>query len=439
MNLQEIASEKLSLRAGAFAIVVGSGASGLAAAKLLRKLGARVRLVDSNPKGFSEEFLAKAKALELELVSGPHESGQFAGAALVVPSPGVSMAVLEPLLRKAGNPPCISEFGLAAYFAQEPMIAVTGTSGKTTTVSLIAAMLEEAGKKVFLGGNIGTPLSEYIVENEEGKGKADVLVLEVSSFQLQTSWDFAPRVAVLLNLSENHLDQHASMEEYRAAKLKIFTQQGPDDIAIFSATDKELASGVDTKACKEFFAQSSGDFPNTCLLGLHNQANLNAAWLAVREFGVSLAQAQKAAANFQPLPHRMESLGEHNGVLYVNDSKCTTVEALRAALKSMDRPVVLLAGGVFKGGDLISLRPLLKEKARAIALFGASREHFELAWECIVPLTWHPTLEDAVAEARKAAQPGDAVLLSPATSSFDLYANYKARGNDFRRLVEGIK
>lgn len=425
---------ELPVKAGDLAVVVGSGASGLSAARLLRALNVRVRLVDSNPKGFTDEFRAKAVQLGLDLVSGPHESDHFAGAALAVPSPGVPVRVLEPILRAAGNVPCLSELGLAVRFAPEPIVAVTGTSGKTTTVSLIAAMLEEGGKKVFLGGNIGTPLSEYILAREAGAGAADVLVLEVSSFQLQTTWDFKPRVAVLLNLSENHLDQHKDMAEYRDAKLKIFARQGAEDLAVFSAADVELAESVNTPARKEFFAPT-GHFAETRLLGRHNQANLDAAWLAAREFDVSLDAAKRAAAAFEPLPHRMESLGEKGGALYVNDSKCTTVEAMRVALESMERPVVLLAGGVFKGGDLESLVPLLREKVRAVALFGASRDKFEPAWKEAVPVTWDATLEDAVKRASGLAERGDAVLLSPATSSFDLYANYKARGADFKRIV----
>lgn len=437
MSLSGCKNSKCPVGAGELAVVVGGGASGMAAARLLKKIGASVRLVDANPKGFVEAVVAEGRELGLELVSGPHEPGHFAGAALVVPSPGVPVRVLEPLLRAAGSPPHLSELGLALYFADEPIAAVTGTSGKTTTVSLIAAMLEEGGKKVFLGGNIGTPLSEYILKRDSGGERADVLVLEVSSFQLQTTWDFRPHVAMLTNLSENHLDQHKDMAEYREAKLKLFARQGASDIAIFNADERELAATVDTGARKEFFAPT-GQFARTRLLGRHNQANLDAAWLAAREFGISLEAARCAAAAFMPLPHRMESLGEKNGVLFINDSKCTTVEALRVALNSMECPAILLAGGVFKGGDLESLVPLLGEKAKAVALFGASRDKFEPVWKDVLPVSWDATLEEAVKRAVALAHGGDAVLLSPATASFDLYANYKARGDDFKRIFGGL-
>lgn len=419
------------------AVVVGGGASGLAAARLLKYMGAGVRLLDANPKGFSPEFSARAKELDIELIAGAHEPEHFKGAALVVPSPGVPLRVLEPLLQAAGNLPYVSELGLAAAFVHEPIIAVTGTSGKTTTVSLIAAMLEAGGQKVFLGGNIGTPLSEYILQREAGAAPADVLVLEVSSFQLQSTWNFKPQVAILLNLSENHLDQHRDMEEYKNSKLKIFAQQDAGDLAIFNAADKELAAEVISSAKKEFFVPS-GNFAKTRLLGAHNQSNLAAAWLAAREFGISLEAAQGAAAAFEPLAHRLENLGEKNGVLYINDSKCTTIEALHVALESMERPVFLLTGGVFKGGDLAGMIPLLRDKVKAIALFGASRDKFEPAWREAAPLSWDPTLEAAVKRVSGLAQQGDAVLLSPATSSYDLYANYKARGNDFKRIVEAL-
>ena len=423
------------IKDGQLAVVVGGGVSGLAAASLLLRLGARVRILDN--KGFSEDFLARTGHLDLELIAGEHRLEHFQGAALVVPSPGVPWSALEKPLALAGAPLCISELELAASFAHEKIIAVTGTSGKTTTVSLIAAMLEAGGKKVFLGGNIGTPLSAYILEKEQGAPAVDILVLEVSSFQLQLTRAFHPKIALLLNLSPNHLDQHRDFAEYRAAKLRIFANQTPANTAILGETLFDLVREYPLRAKVEYFAPS-GRFPQTRLLGAHNRANLEAAFLAAREFGVTEEQAALAAQNFAPLPHRLEQVGETEGVLYIDDSKGTTVESLRVALQSLERPVFLLAGGVFKGGDLENLRPLLLEKVKAVALFGGGREFFERAWQGAVPLSWDERLEGALRRSRAAAAPGDIILLSPATASFDQYRDYRERGNDFQRLAREL-
>lgn len=422
---------------GALGVVVGSGASGLAAAKLLHLAGAKVRIVDKNPAGFGEAAKAMAAEYGFEMISGEHQPEHFAGAALVVPSPGVPLKTLEPILAAAGSPDCISELEFASRFTTESCIAVTGTSGKTTTVSLMAAMLEEAGKRVFLGGNIGTPLSEYVINLHEGAPKADVLVLEVSSFQLQGTRAFHPHVAVLLNLSENHLDQHRDMAEYSAAKFMIFRNQTASDLAIIGESLFDEMQHHHLRSRVEYFAAPQR-FTACKLLGRHNLANLEAAYMAVQEYGVSFEQAGAAVASFAPLPHRLELVAEKGGVQYVNDSKCTTVEALKVALESFERPVLLLAGGVFKGGDLDSLRTLIKEKVKAIGLFGNSREIFEAAWADTAPISWDAKLEGAVKRLHALAANGDAMLLAPATSSFDLYANYKARGNDFKKIVEEL-
>jgi UDP-N-acetylmuramoylalanine--D-glutamate ligase len=350
----------------------------------------------------------------------------------------VPLSAFEPLLTPdpafRGRPAWISELEFAAAFVSEPVLAITGTSGKTTTASIAAAMLTEAGKKVFLGGNIGTPLSEYIVEREKSGAQADILVLEVSSFQLQGIKDFHPQAGVLLNLSENHLDQHTDMAEYSEAKFSLFKNQTAGDWAIFGEELGPLVNKRKFGAKIEFFSDA-GTFPTTRLLGKHNRLNLEAAFTATRHFGVSPEAARRAAETFAPLPDRLESVAEIKGVLYVNDSKCTTVEALRAALASFDTPVLLLAGGVFKGGDLPSLIPLLKKSVRAVGLYGANREVFEQAWKGIVPLSWSPAMSGAFEKLRREARPGDALLLSTATSSFDQYANYKERGADFKKLV----
>lgn len=422
------------VNAGELAVVVGAGESGAAASRLLAALGARVRLVEKNADHVCGEVRALANDGLLELLTGEHTAAQFAGAALAVTSPGVPLSVLAPFLEEAGGPPLVSELELALRYTHEPILAVTGTSGKTTTVSLAAAMLEEGGKKVFLGGNIGTPLCRYLLRKE----KADVLVLELSSFQLQGTASLKPRVAVILNLSANHLDHHDSMEEYSAAKFSIFSRQGPDDLAVLPP---ELVSAYvegGFAARLEVF-EPGKRFLHMRLLGRHNVANAEAAWLACREFGLREADAVRAAEAFAPLRHRLENAGEINGVLYVNDSKSTTVDALAAALRSFESHVILLAGGKFKGGDLRSLRPLLEEKVKAVYLFGASREVFEEAWRGAAPLAWDADLTGALLRLRECAVPGDVVLLSPATSSYDLYENYKERGNHFCRLVEDLR
>ena len=439
------------IKNGDLAVVIGAAASGLAAARLLTLLGAKVRVLDK--KGaYSQDFTAAAKEGGWELRSGEHSPADFHGAALVVPSPGVPVKVFEPLLARAAlpnGPRWVSELELASRFAHdkgERVIAITGTSGKTTTSSLIAAMLQEAGKRVFLGGNIGTPLADYVVWRETGRMRpADFLVLEVSSFQLQGIKTFHPEVGLLLNLSENHLDQHKDMAEYIEAKFGLFRNQENIDLAIFGNEppflDKEVAARS-FRAKVEFF-RDKGNFKKSRLLGLHNRLNMEAAWLAVRRFGVTLEQAQQAAENFAPMPHRLESVAEIDGVTYVNDSKCTTVAALRVALESFITeesvtPVLLLAGGVFKGGDLASLRPLLERGVKAVGLFGGNREKFEEAWQGTAPLGWDEKMSEAVQRLRKLAAPGDVVLLAPATSSYDQYNNYKERGQDFINIVRQL-
>ena len=419
------------------AVVVGAGRSGLAAVRLLRKLGAKARLLDKKPDALSQAQVAELRALGVEVQLGEHKPEQFAGATFVIPSPGLPVAAIEPLLAAAANPSgkmpeILAEMELAwRCLDDEPVLAVSGTSGKTTTASLAAAMLQAQGYSVFLGGNIGTPLSEYVLSG----CKADVLVLEISSFQLQGCSTFCPRAAILLNISPNHLDYHKDMAEYMEAKFRLFRCQDENDLAVLGESLRDIQSAWPVAARKVWVADGTSRFPQSRLLGGHNAFNAEAAWQACRFFGVSEANAASAVAKFRALPHRLERVAERRGVLYVNDSKCTTVAALEVALRAFDRPVRLLCGGKFKGGDLSRLAPLVREKVVQIGLFGASREEFETAFAGIAPMSWHGNLREAVEELAQSAKPGDAVLLAPATSSFDLYENYMARGDDFKRIV----
>lgn len=420
------------INSGELAVVVGAGRSGIAAARLLRLRGARVRLLDSNPGAFSgkENLAAELRALGVDVQLGAHSLSQFSGADFVVPSPGMPVAKLEGLLDRNVSE-VLAEMELAwRYLENEPVLAVTGTSGKTTTASLAAAMLHEQGYTVFLGGNIGTPLSEYVL----GGRKADVLVLEVSSFQLQACTTFCPRVGVLLNITPNHLDYHKDMTEYTEAKFRLFRCQDADDLAVLGDSLHSAVAQHHLKA-RTVFVQATDRFPKSRLMGAHNRINEEAAWQACRLFGVTLENAGRAVEYFAPLPNRLERVREREGILYINDSKCTTVSALQVALEAFSQPVRLLCGGKFKGGDLAGLAGLIKGRVREVALFGASREHFEKAWQGLVPMTWHETLEPAVRYISANAVAGDVVLLAPATSSYDLYRNYEERGEDFRRIV----
>ncbi|MBQ7606795.1 MAG: UDP-N-acetylmuramoyl-L-alanine--D-glutamate ligase [Desulfovibrionaceae bacterium] len=420
------------LARGSRVVVVGYGRSGRAALALLVREGCTVRLLERNPKAMTEEEIQVLRAQGVAVYTGEHTKRHFAGADAVVISPGIPRASLVPFVEEGC--PILAEMELAwRYLNDEPILAVTGTSGKTTTVSLAAAMLQAQGLRVFLGGNIGTPLSEYVLD----KRQADVLVLEVSSFQLQCCDTLAPRVAVLLNISPNHLDYHKDMKEYCDAKFRLFRWQDANDLAVLGKGLEAVACAYNLKG-RTVWVSESNRFPESRLIGRHNRFNAEAAWQACRFFGVSESNARKAVARFAPLPNRLECVREHRGVLYVNDSKCTTLAALRVALEAFDRPVRLLCGGKFKGGDVSLLLPVIEKHVVQVALFGASREVFEPVFSRVVPVSWYPTLAPAVEALFAEAKPRDVILLSPATSSFDLYANYVERGRDFRSLVEAL-
>lgn len=410
--------------------VVGAGRSGRAAALLAADRGARVLLLDRDESGPGAQAEADLRAAGVELRLGAHKRGDFEGAALVVLSPGVPPGVVRALLPVDGGPEVVSELEFAYRLARGRILAVTGTNGKTTSSALAAHVLRHAGLKVFLGGNIGTPLSEHVLSGE----RADILVLEVSSFQAQACVTFRPEVGVLLNFAPDHLDHHADMEEYLRAKLNMFANMLAEDLAVLPAAMRpKLEDYYFTRARIHWF-ESTDRFESERLPGAHNQSNMEAVFQAVKRFGAGERCMREAVESFVPWPHRLQQVGRHAGVLFVDDSKATTVDALAAALETFDAPVLLLAGGVYKGGDLAELVPLLRRKVRAVCLFGDSREIFEKAWAGHVPLAWEPGLEKAMRRLMTWAEEGDVMLLSPATASFDLYANYKERGLDFQRV-----
>ena len=423
--------------------VIGAGRSGRAAVRLLHEAGADVRLLEKKPEQMPADFASWLSEHRVPVLGGDHRPEYFEGVDLVIPSPAAAKAVIEPLLpagKDGAKAEICAETELAWRMLEgEPVIGVTGTSGTTTTTSLCAAMLEAHGLRVFTGGNIGVPLSEYVLARLHGEPKADVVVLELSSFQLQTCSTLHPRVGILLNISENHLDFHKDMKEYTDAKMRLFAKQTERDVAILHPSLSALPEAYGMKARVIYLTPGARPFPDTKLIGAHNQSNAEAAFLAASLFDVTREEAARAMRDFAPIAHRLEHIADMDGVQYVNDSKCTTIEALRVALAAFDRPVILLAGGKFKGGDVEGVCPLLRDHVRAVALYGASREHFEPAWKDVVPVTWDETMDQALARARSIARPGDAVLLAPATSSYDQYRNYIERGNHFRDLVNAMQ
>ncbi len=378
---------------------------------------------------------------------------------LVVPSPGVPPS--NPLLREAVRRgiPIISEIELAYRFLSCPVIAITGTNGKTTTTTLTGNILKRAGKKVFVGGNIGAPLIGFAA----GAQDADYAVVEVSSFQLQWSEYFCPDVAVLLNTTCDHVNYHGSFDAYRQVKERIFANQTRQHRAIINAEEPsscllapKLAARVayfssTSPVAKGMYFSAEGlvHIPDTGhreiypldmvrIPGRHNLENVMAAILAARECGVSRDDIMAAIADFRGLSHRIEFAGEKKGVAFYDDSKGTNVGAVVRALESFSGPVFLLMGGRDKDGDFETLAPLIKGKVRELILFGEARERIGKALGGIVKTSAVNTLREAIMAAYGQAAEGDIVLLSPGCASFDEFSDYKARGVFFQKVVGSL-
>ena len=415
--------------------VVGAGRSGVAAARLARAAGAGVRLLERTASALAPHMQDELQASGVELRIGEHAAQYFSDAELVILSPGIPARDILPLLPDQEEIPVVSELEMASWFVSEPVIAVTGSNGKTTTVCLISRIFESQGWDVFLGGNIGTPLSEYVRKQE----RADLVILEVSSFQLQNTSTFRPSISVFLNFSLNHLDYHLDIQEYWQAKTRIFVNQDLGDTAILPGEwrDREIEPLKDR--VRKVYIEGCDDFGCPHLLGGHNRMNMEAASLACGCFGIEQEQASAAMRTFQGRPHRLQLIREVDGLQFVDDSKATTLEAQEAALKSFQAPILLLAGGRFKGGRPERLAELIADRVKVVGLFGESRELFSEAWKDCAPLFWEPTLEKAFHRIVSLAAGGDVILLSPGTSSFDLFENYEQRGRAFSDLVRGYR
>ncbi len=448
-------------RAGSVVAIIGLGKSGVAAARLLAREGVRVYASDASDHPYAGEAAEALKSVPwVDVEIGRHDLSKIRQAAGLVVSPGVPPdAPVLTAARHAGVE-IVSELdlGFRALAALQPgtrSIAITGTNGKTTTTALVAHLLSAAGLQSTTAGNIGRPVTDLAMANE----RYQWLSLEVSSFQLHDSPNFAPEIGVLTNLAPDHLDRYPSAQAYYADKRLLFRNATEDNVWLLNRDDElvlELARGVPgrrvlfsllTPADAWYDAKALvlrlGDEAllkreELHLLGDHNVANALAAALAVREAGVPTSLIAAGLRSFHALPHRLEPVREVDGVQWINDSKATNIAATTVAVVAMQRPFVLLLGGRHKGEPYTGLAPLLAKRCRLVIAYGEAGPLVEQDLAGKVPLERGSTFEDVVARASRAAQPGDAVLLSPACSSYDMFKNYEQRGATFRRIVEAL-
>ena len=445
------------IRAGMQVAVIGYGLSGQAAMRYALACGAAVRISDSAERQlFAERHGAGLAELGVRWEADAHRLEFFDGVDVVVVSPGISLQqpVVQALRQK--GVPCLGELAVAAPLIDIPVVAITGTNGKTTVTTLIGELLRRSGEKVFVGGNIGTPLLEYV----RGGVAADVLVLELSSFQLQLAGDFGAQVGVLLNITPDHLDLHRDMDEYIQAKMRIFANQPKNGAAILCLDDPccaAQAAGLGHRLlayghgpeCQARISGSSialrwrGQDERYDLHGCHLDfpigiANSAAALLAVRALGMSAEDILSGLRAFSPLPHRLQLVAERDGVRYVDDSKGTNTGAVIAALADLSGKAVLIAGGRHKGEDYRLLSDSVRAKVRVLIVIGEAAGLIAKALAGCAPIHQAGTMEAAVLLASQLAQPGDTVLLSPACSSFDMFRSYSHRGDVFAAAVKAL-
>jgi UDP-N-acetylmuramoylalanine--D-glutamate ligase len=448
-------------------VIVGLGRTGVALARFLARSQASVVITDTADESALENQLEMIRELEIKTELGKHRSETFTKADLIVISPGVPHTI-EPVKKaRDRGVPVIGEIELASRFIETPIVAVTGTNGKTTTTELIGAMLQSSGRKVFVGGNIGNPLISYADSHDA----VDVVVAEISSFQLDTIEKFRPWVSVLLNISSDHLDRYPDMAAYIESKGRIFNNQRLEDIAVLNGSDPRVRGLSANIKCKKLLypapleneagAMLSGDSielitKNTDifdhlklngtqvkaasrgLMGKHNQENVCAAMLAALASGATLEGVRKALDQYQGSAHRLEHVATINHIEFFNDSKATNVDAVDRALECFQQPVVLIMGGRDKGSNFAILQNRIQKHTKTLIVMGEAADHIRKALRRISSVISASSMQDAVSKAYQAAAPGDVVLLSPGCASFDMYVNYGQRGDDFRRAVQSL-
>lgn len=436
--------------------VVGMGSTGIATIRFVLKQGGIVTAYDQKPvsafKGI-DDIMSKIHIVDNW--DGTH----IEDSDIIIVSPGVSLALKGIQSAKKRGIEVISEIEFASRFTRKPIIGITGTNGKSTTVTLLGQMLINGGKKVAVGGNIGTPFIHFISNDEN----YEIFLLELSSYQLEGIVSFKPWIAGLLNITEDHLDRYRDMNDYASAKFRIFMNQSVDDYAVINAEDKYIVKGKKKIPSRPYcfttskrtrrgayykdgriiYVDGSGHktiftLNNPSLAGIHNVQNTMASIIIAKLVDIPDTIIQQTIDHFKGLPHRIELVADINGVKYYDDSKATNVDAVVVALKSLPAPIILIMGGRDKQGDYSPLSELIKEKVKLLITMGEAKERIGRAFQNLVKIVTVDSMESAVATAMDNAVHGDSVLLSPACSSFDMFVDYKERGERFKSAVVKI-
>jgi len=432
-------------------LVVGLGRTGEDVCRFLLDRGAEIKVSEHKPAADLEENLQSWRERGIIVETGGHRRDSFLEADLIVLSPGVPL-IPELKEAQAHGVPIIAEIELAARFLKGDIIGITGSNGKSTTTTLIHKILHEGGRRAFLAGNIGVPLIRFALSSQSD----DLYVTELSSFQLSHIQKFRARVAVFLNISPDHLDWHEGFENYVAAKIRLISSQSPDDIAVLNrdfpdiwnlrsgrvygfSRKEEVSPGcflregeIILSDHKEETLMGVDEIP---LPGAHNQENVMAAALVSRIYDIPLPRIRRSILDFQGLEHRLEEVRVLHGVLFINDSKATNVDATTKSIESFDRKIILILGGKDKGEDFSRLQPAIRSRVKEVIILGQAGDRIAGAIEDSAPIRRVSTLEDAVRLGASSADSGEVVLLAPACPSYDMFKNFEERGRLFKKEV----
>jgi UDP-N-acetylmuramoylalanine--D-glutamate ligase len=440
-------------------LVVGLGKSGVASALFLKDHGARVTVSDTKSPEQLRDEIPQLLDQGITVETGGHGERTFRGQDLIVISPGVPVDAQPLMQARASGEPVIGEIELAAQHLPGPIVAITGSNGKTTTTTLIGEILAAGGLSALVGGNIGTPAISLVPRAT----RETVFVLEVSSFQLETIQTFRPKIAVILNITPDHLDRHRTFQTYVDAKARIFENQQPSDFAVLNEDDltcqslcgrtraqvfwfsrkKEVMQGAWVREGRIFFRDATGQreimpVSEIPLKGAHNVENVLAAISASALMGCPPEKIRRAVRDFKAVEHRLEYIATVKGVEYYNDSKATNVDATIKALESFPGNIHLILGGKDKGSDYRVLNDLLRERVKRVYTIGAAAEKIESHIKGATEVVRAETLENALRRAAAVAQSGDIVLLAPACASFDQFQSYNHRGRVFKEVVHKL-